>query len=121
MIDSIDFGEHERAMCMVNCVLDVKVSGMLKKKHFIVVGTAFTKGEDVTSRGRIYMYEVIDVVPEPGRPETNHKLKLVKSEEAKGSVSAICTLNGYLCVAMGPKVCCKVYCLCSRLDHDVLV
>lgn len=26
---------------------------------------------------QVYMFEVIEVVPEPDRPQTNHKLKLV--------------------------------------------
>ena len=50
------------------------------------------------------MYEIIEVVPKPGRPETNHKFKLVKQEEMKGTVSCVTDLNGNLCVAVGPKV-----------------
>lgn len=84
--------------------MDVKVSGEIVRKSYIVIGTAFIKGEDVSTRGRVYIYEIIEVVPEPGRPETNHKVKLIKFEEFKGPVTAVCALNGHLSIAIGPKI-----------------
>jgi hypothetical protein len=47
---------------------------------------------------------LIEVVPEPGRPETNSKIKLVKTEELKGPVTNFCAYNGYICVAIGQKL-----------------
>lgn len=103
-VDVLHYGENEQILCVCECALDVKVSGMITRKPFIVVGTAFNKGEDVAMRGRVYIYEIIEVVPEPGRPETNHKIKLWRYEELKGAVSAICKLKGLLCLAIGPKL-----------------
>jgi cleavage and polyadenylation specificity factor subunit 1 len=85
------------------CNLEAKVSNILQRKTFLVVGTAFLKGEDYSMRGRVLIFDVIEVVPEPGRPETNHKLKLLVKEEVKGAVSAVTAVNGYLCVSIGPK------------------
>ena len=118
-MDKFSFGQDELALVVETCTLDIKVSGMLQKKQFVVVGTAISKGEDVTCRGKvilvsctllddrpfqIHIFEIIDVIPEPGRPETNHKLKALKAEEVRGPVSAICALEGHLVVGFGTKV-----------------
>jgi cleavage and polyadenylation specificity factor subunit 1 len=71
---------------------------------FTVIGTSINKGEDVASRGKAYIFEVIEVVPEPGRPETNHKLKLIKKEDIKGPVCAVTAVGGNLAVAYGNRV-----------------
>jgi cleavage and polyadenylation specificity factor subunit 1 len=47
---------------------------------------------------------VIDVVPEPGNPETNHKFKLLCTAEDKGPVTAIEAVNGYLLTTFATKV-----------------
>ncbi|CAG8700900.1 13131_t:CDS:10 [Funneliformis caledonium] len=54
-----------------------------------------------TSSGRksfiaVYIFEIIEVVPEPDNPQTNHKFKLLCHEEVKGSVTAICDVKEYL-------------------------
>ena len=56
--------------------------------------------------GRIYVFFVIDVVPEPGRPETGKALKLFAKEEVRGAVTALGGVGsqGFLMVAMGQKV-----------------
>lgn len=55
-------------------------------------------------RGATYLFEIVDVIPEPNRPETNKKLKLVCREEVKGVVSTLCDINGYLLSAQRQKV-----------------
>jgi cleavage and polyadenylation specificity factor subunit 1 len=83
-------------------------------KDLTVVGTAITRGEDINPRGRIYIFEVIDVVPDPARPETNHKLKLITKEEVKGPVTAISGIGGqgFLIAAQGQK------CMVRGLKED---
>ena len=103
-VDQYAFEDKEQVLCMVNCALDVKISGMKKSQDYIVITTGFVKGEDHNIRGKVYIFEIIDVVPEVGRPETNHKLKLIHHEDTKGAVGSICSLEGYLCMAIGPKV-----------------
>lgn len=75
-----------------------------ERRPLIAVGTGLFRGEDFSARGCIYVFEVIEVVPEPGRPETNRKLKLLVREEVKGTVSSICGVNGYLLCAQGQKI-----------------
>jgi len=103
-VDSYEFSPIEVPM-IIKCV-DLEVSEQTKaRKQLLAVGTGICKGEDVAARGCIYVFEVVEVVPEPGKPETNRKLKLVVKEEVKGVVSALCGINGFLLAVQGQKVC----------------
>lgn len=85
-----------------------------ERKDLTVVGTAIVKGEDINPRGCIYMFEVIDVVPDPEKPEMDRKLKLVAKEELKGCVTALSGIGGqgFLIVAQGQK------CMVRGLKED---
>lgn len=76
-----------------------------ERKDMIVVGTAITRGEDIAPRGCIYVFDIVDVVPEENRPETNKKLKLYAKEEVKGAVTALSGIGGqgFLIVGQGQK------------------
>ncbi|RPA88221.1 hypothetical protein BJ508DRAFT_410087 [Ascobolus immersus RN42] len=101
-VDSYEFSPIEVPM-VIKCV-DLEVSEQTKaRKQLLAVGTGICKGEDVAARGCIYVFEVVEVVPEPGRPETNRKLKLIVKEEVKGVVSALCGINGFLLAVQGQK------------------
>lgn len=92
-------------IALVVKTIEMEVSEHTKeRKQLVAVGTGIWRGEDHSARGGIYVFEVIEVVPEPGRPETNRKLKLVTREEVRGTVSAICGVNGYLLAAQGQKI-----------------
>ena len=71
-----------------------------EQKELIVVSTTFVRGEDLATRGRIYIFDVPDVVPEPGQPETNKKLKLFAQEEVQGAVSAASSIGSQGCFAL---------------------
>ena len=80
----------------------------------IAVGTAILRGEDLPSAGRIYIFAIIPVVPEPDRPETGRALKLIDKEEKLGAVTAISGIGtqGFLLVAQGQK------CMVRGLKED---
>ena len=59
------------------------------QKGYIVCGTAYCYGEDITPRGYIRIYAVIDVIPEPGQPLTKNKIKPVYEKEQKGPITAL--------------------------------
>lgn len=113
VIDSypLDAAEHVTAVKNVNMEISENTH---ERKDLIVVGTAITKGEDIPARGCIYVFDVIEVVPEPGKPETGRKLKLVGKETVKGAVTALSGIGGqgFVIVAQGQK------CMVRGLKED---
>jgi cleavage and polyadenylation specificity factor subunit 1 len=113
IIDSypLDAAEHITAVKNVNLEISENTH---ERKDLIVVGTAIAKGEDIPARGCIYVFEVIEVVPEPGQPETGRKLKLVGKETVKGAVTALSGIGsqGFIIVAQGQK------CMVRGLKED---
>lgn len=85
-----------------------------ERKDMVVVGTAFARGEDIASRGCIYVFEVIKVVPDPQKSGTDRKLKLIGKELVKGAVTALSEIGGqgFLVVAQGQK------CMVRGLKED---
>lgn len=92
-------------------VLTIKVLNLAvtqdssKRRPLIVVGTGIMRGEDLPTKGCIYVFDVINVVPEPGRPETGFKLKMLVRDEVRGAVTAVTELGtqGFLFAAQGQK------------------
>lgn len=113
VIDSYLLGPAEHVMAVKNMSLEVS-ENTHERKDMIVVGTAFARGEDVASRGCVYVFEVIKVVPDPEKPETDRKLRLVGKEPVKGAVTALSEIGGqgFLIVAQGQK------CIVRGLKED---
>ncbi|KAF7902784.1 hypothetical protein EAF00_002687 [Botryotinia globosa] len=117
VIDTIELEPCELITCIktMNLVISEVTN---ERKHLIVVGTAITKGEDLATTGRLYVYDVVTVVPEPDRPETNKKLKLISSEiitrGAGGPVTGLSEIGtqGFMLVAQGQK------CMVRGLKED---
>ena len=85
-----------------------------ERQSLVVVGTAIIRGGDLPAIGRIYVLDIIDVVPEPDHPETGKKLKLIAREEVKGAVTALSEIGtqGFLLAAQGQK------CMVRGLKED---
>ncbi|KAJ3323017.1 Cleavage and polyadenylation specificity factor subunit 1 [Boothiomyces sp. JEL0866] len=103
IIDTIHLRETEQILSMATVEL-ASTENTSGRKTFIAVGTGYMRSEDLVNRGRLLVYEVIDVVPDPNNPQTNHKLKLFYSSDEKNTVAAVCAVNGYLLAAIGTKV-----------------
>lgn len=74
------------------------------EKGYMVVATSYCYGEDVTPRGYIRIYDIIEVIPEPGQPLTKNKIKPVYEKEQKGPITAIDAVNGFLVATVGQKI-----------------
>lgn len=85
-----------------------------ERKDLIVVGTAIARGEDIPARGCIYVFEIINVVPDPAKAESDRKLKLIGKEPVKGAVTALSGIGGqgFLIAAQGQK------CMVRGLKED---
>ncbi|CAF4734805.1 unnamed protein product [Rotaria sp. Silwood1] len=97
----ITMNEWEHVTCMKTIAL--RFQGNLMKTY-IAIGTANCFNEDVVSRGRVILFDIIEVVPEVNQPLTKHKLKIVHDREEKGPVTAVDSILGYLVAAVGQKV-----------------
>ncbi|XP_030753926.1 cleavage and polyadenylation specificity factor subunit 1 [Sitophilus oryzae] len=99
----IDLDEWEHVTCLRNVALEYEGtrSGL---RGYIAVGTNYNYGEDITSRGRILIYDVIEVVPEPGQPLTKNKFKEIYAKDQKGPVTALSQVKGFLVSAVGQKI-----------------
>ncbi|KAI1342830.1 CPSF A subunit region-domain-containing protein [Xylariaceae sp. FL0016] len=114
VIDTVEMEPCEAVMCVETVNLEVSESTN-ERKHLIAVGTAISRGEDLPTRGRIFVYDIVSVIPEPGRPETDKRLKLVAKEDIpRGAVTALSEIGtqGLMLVAQGQK------CMVRGLKED---
>ncbi|KAJ4372482.1 mRNA cleavage and polyadenylation factor subunit [Neocucurbitaria cava] len=112
-IDTHALDPQEVVLCIKTLNLEVSETTH-QRKDLIAVGTSIVHGEDLATKGRIRIFEIITVVPEIDRPETNKRLKLILKDEVKGAVSAISELGtqGFLIMAQGQK------CMVRGLKED---
>lgn len=121
----MDQWEHVTCLKNVSLAYEGTRSGL---KGYIVLGTNYNYGEDITSRGRvssififikhifklyrlilflnfqILIFDIIEVVPEPGQPLTKNRFKQIYAKEQKGPITAITQVSGFLVSAVGQKV-----------------
>ncbi|KIY00921.1 uncharacterized protein Z520_03587 [Fonsecaea multimorphosa CBS 102226] len=116
VISQYTFDDSERILSVKSLNLEVSEETH-ERKDLIVVGTALVKGENVTTRGNLYIFDVVDVVPQPDVPETDLKLKLITREDVRGAVSAISGVGsqGFLLAAQGQK------CMVRGLKEDMSI
>ena len=84
------------------------------RETLIAVGTSLLQSEDLPALGRIYVFDIIEVVPDPDIPNSGHKFKLIAKEEVKGAVTSLSEIGtqGFLLVAQGQK------CMVRGLKED---
>jgi len=114
VIDTIELDPCEIIMCMKTLNLEVSETTN-ERRQMVVVGSALSKGEDIAIKGRLRVYDIVIVVPEPDRPETNKKLKLIAKEDIpRGAITAITEVGnqGFMLVAQGQK------CMVRGLKED---
>ena len=106
VIDTVELLDNEVGMSIKSMVLDVgsSLKKFKTKREYIVIGTSKLRMEDLAANGSFKIYDIIDIIPEPGKPETNHKFKEIFQEDTKGAVTSICDLSGRFLVGQGQKV-----------------
>ncbi|TFK39321.1 CPSF A subunit region-domain-containing protein [Crucibulum laeve] len=103
-MDGFEFATNEYINDMA-CVTLETTSTETGSKEFIAVGTTIDRGEDLAAKGATYIFEIVEVVPDPAiAPKRWYKLRLRCRDDAKGPVTAVCGFNGYLVSSMGQKI-----------------
>ncbi|KAJ1820603.1 mRNA cleavage and polyadenylation factor subunit, partial [Coemansia sp. RSA 2599] len=102
-VDTYQLERNEHIVTMRTLSLE-SAQSVGGRRDFVCVGTSFVLGEDVTTRGAVYVFDVVDVVPLPGRPQTNRRLKLLCREELRGTISALGEIRGNLAMSVDSKV-----------------
>lgn len=96
-VDGHEFGENEVVLAIQSVSLEA-TSTTTGRRRFIAVATSINRGEDMASRGATYVFEVVPVV------DVGHRLRLICSEDATASVTALANIGTYLVHAIGQKV-----------------
>ncbi|KAG7746503.1 hypothetical protein KL912_004434 [Ogataea haglerorum] len=102
IIDTIELEDNEYVTSIE--VIELKVSETIATKTVVLIGTARCRNEDLATHGSWKIYEVIDIVPEPGRPEAKNRLKMITSETARGPVLSICDVSGRFAIVQGQRM-----------------
>uniref|UniRef100_A0AC35TTF2 CPSF_A domain-containing protein n=1 Tax=Rhabditophanes sp. KR3021 TaxID=114890 RepID=A0AC35TTF2_9BILA len=99
----IKFPDHEYVTTCTEVRLQIEENPRTVQSY-IAVGTSFNQGEEIQARGRILLYEIIEVVANTETGTFKEKLKEVYGKEHKDGITALTALNGYLMSGMGTKV-----------------
>ncbi|KAA8496084.1 putative cleavage and polyadenylation specificity factor subunit 1 [Porphyridium purpureum] len=88
----------------------------LRPKNMLVVSTGYDKGEEVSIRGRLLMFEIsrLDNFVE-NEVVSTFQMRLISEKELKGPVTDVASMEGYVLVSIGTKV--EVY----KLVEDEIV
>ncbi|SCV05592.1 LANO_0H10880g1_1 [Lachancea nothofagi CBS 11611] len=103
IIDVVDFEKNSLINDMKTMLIQTN-SRTRRKREYLVVGNTFVRDEDFGTMGSFYLYDITEVVPEPGKPDTNYKLKEIFHEEFRGAVSSVCEVSGRFLISQGQKV-----------------
>ncbi|KAF8555471.1 hypothetical protein OG21DRAFT_1496241 [Imleria badia] len=114
-MDGYEFAPNEYVNAL-ECVTLETLSTESGSRDFIAVGTTIDRGEDLAVKGATYIFEVVEVVPDPSSSiQRWYKLKLRVRDDSKGPVTALCGINGYLVSSMGQKIFVRAFDLDERL------
>lgn len=103
VIDHIEFEDNS----IVNDVktMLIQLDSRTKRKiEYVVIGLTHIASEDLPASGSFFMYDIISVVPEPGKPDTTFKLKQFFKEDVKSAVTKVCDISGRFVVSQSQKL-----------------
>lgn len=101
-LDRMALEEYEHGMALRILHLGLEANQQ-KKAPYLVLSTGYQQGEDVSAKGRVFVFEVVKLgqLDETG----NAKLSLLTTKEQKAAITAVGAVqDGFLVTALGPKV-----------------
>lgn len=103
IINTLSLPPHEM-VTSVTCA-PLEVSEVLhNRKLLVAAGTVSQRGEAYAARGGVYVLDIIEVVPELGKPETGKRLHILGREDTKGGITALMGIGGLLGTGQGQKI-----------------
>lgn len=93
--------EHVSCLKLVSLPYEGHSSGF---RSYLAASTVNCYNEDVNTRGRVLIFDVIEAVPEPGQPLTAIKMKTILEKDQKGPVTCLESVGGYLLGGVGQKM-----------------
>ncbi|KAI6021714.1 CPSF A subunit region-domain-containing protein [Pisolithus microcarpus] len=112
-MDGYEFAPNEYVNAL-ECVTLETLSTETGVKEFLAIGTTIDRGEDLAVKGAVRLF--VEVVPDPSSGHQRwYRLKLRVRDDAKGPVTALCGIDGYLVSSMGQKVFIRAFDLDERL------
>lgn len=103
VIDEREFGDNSLVNDVKSPLIQIDTRTK-RKREYVVIGVGFVTVEDVPPTGEFHIYDITEVVPEPGKPNTNFKLKEIFKEEVRGIVSAVSGISGRFMISQSQKV-----------------
>jgi len=111
--DTHELETGELVMSLISHDLELSQASH-RRRPLIIVGTAILKGDDTAPQGRLYVFDVVEVVKDPESVRKAFKLKLLSEEETRGYVTTMSPVGseGLIAVAQGQK------CIVRGLTED---
>lgn len=103
VIDKIEFEGDAMVNDMRTMLIQVD-SHSRRKVEYLVVGVTNNSSEDLPASGSFFIYDIISVVPEPGKPDTGYKLKQIFTEYVKSAITSSCEISGRFVVSQSQKL-----------------
>lgn len=104
LMDRYELAENEQGLCLKSVSLTISTDYTKKKRSCLALSTGILRGEDLSMRGAVYVFDVVEVVPETGHPDSKYKIKNVCREEVRAAATTLCEVDGYLLSSQGQKV-----------------
>lgn len=103
VIDQVEY-DNNTLVSDVKTMLIQLDSKTKRKIEYVVVGITNVTSEDMPASGAFFIYDVISVIPEPGKPDTVFKFKQFFKEDVKSAVTKVCNISGRFLVSQSQKL-----------------
>ncbi|AMD19218.1 HBR317Wp [Eremothecium sinecaudum] len=102
IIDKIELGKNSLINDLRTMMIQLN-SNTKRKREYLLMGNSYVRDEDIGGTGSFYLYDITEVVPEPGKPDTNYKFKEIFQEEIRGTVTTVCEISGRFMISQSSK------------------
>ena len=103
VIDQVEFDDNTLVDDVKTMLIQLD-SKTKRKIEYVVVGLTNVTSEDVPASGSFFIYDIISVVPEPGKPDTVFKFKQFFKEDVRSAITKVCDISGRFVISQSQKL-----------------